>query len=102
MAIFDVISDATLVPIGVAVVCFVAVGSYTAWVSRKFGSTQSAVKDAKNDLSKEIAAQGFELRAQNQEIRTLIAECMQKDDFRRWERQVFRNNPSLKQPEESL
>jgi len=89
-AIIQILSENSLIPIGVAVGVIVAVASYTAWLSAKFAS-----------ISDKIIGQGTDLRAQIQEIRYMLSERFTKDDFRRWEREFFRANPALKAPEDA-
>jgi hypothetical protein len=86
----QVISESSLIPIGVAVGVILAVASYTAWLSAKFAS-----------LSDKIVGQGTDLRSQIQEIRFMLSERFTKEDFRRWEHGFFRANPALERPEEA-
>lgn len=87
----QVLSDTTLVPIGVAVVCFVAIGSYTAWVARRF-------TDLKEHGDKNVTS----LRTDIQEIKYLLGERCTKEDLRRALHALLRANPSLRPPDDPL
>lgn len=86
----EVLSDQSLVPIGVAAGVIIAVASYTAWLSSKFTS-----------LSDKIVEQGNDLRERVQKIEFMIGERFTKEEFRRWERGFFMANPSLKAPDDA-
>lgn len=89
MTIADIISENTLVPIGVAVAIFIAIGSYTAWISKQF-----------RDVGDKIMSQGANISERLQRLEFKIEERFTKDDFRRWEREFFRANPTLRPPED--
>lgn len=89
MTIADIISENTLVPIGVAVAIFIAIGSYTAWIGKQF-----------RDLSEKIASLSTNISERLQRLEFKIEERFTKDDFRRWEREFFRANPTLRPPED--
>lgn len=89
-AFLQILSENSLVPIGVACGVIIAVASYTAWLSAKFAS-----------ISDKILGQGTDLGSKIQEIRFMLSERFTKDEFRRWERDFFRANPGLKSPEDA-
>lgn len=85
----EIITDQSLVPIGVAVGVILAVASYTAWLSSKF-----------TGLSDKIMSQGTDLRERIQKIEFMLSERFTKEEFRRWERGLFLANPNLKPPDD--
>lgn len=87
--LLDIINESTLIPIGVAVALFIALGSYTAWIARQFASIERGMDRMSSDLRLEIG-----------ELRHLLSERFTKEDFRRWEREFFRANPTLLPPDD--
>lgn len=88
-AFIQAITESTLIPIGVAVALFVALGSYTAWIARQFANIERGMDKMSSDLRIEIG-----------ELRHLLSERFTKEDFRRWEREFFRANPTLRPPDD--
>lgn len=89
-AFLQILTENSLVPIGVAVGVIIAVASYTAWLSAKFTA-----------LSDKIMSQGADLRERMQKIEFMLGERFTRDEFRRWERGFFMANPTLKAPEDA-
>jgi hypothetical protein len=90
MNLADIISQDSLIPIGVAAGVIIAVSSYTAWLSAKFAN-----------LSDKIVSQGTDLRERIQKIEYMLSERFTKEEFRRWERGFFMANPNLKAPDDA-